>query len=108
MSSELEKAKADLKTSEAAGDKLREHILPVEKRRDALEKLVDGLEADVARLEAEGLKPLVDRLRSQITSIRKLIVAMAIAIDELSGDALADEAAEVIDKTVEAVEDATK
>jgi Mg2+ and Co2+ transporter CorA len=49
----------------------------------ALEKEVDALEEVVRVLEAEGLKPLVDRLRSQILSIKKLTKAMATAIDEL-------------------------
>lgn len=69
----------------------KQHIKALEERRDALEARclaleneVDGLEDVVARLEAEGLKPLVDRLRSQIGSIKKLVVAMAIAIDELT------------------------
>jgi Mg2+ and Co2+ transporter CorA len=49
----------------------------------ALEKEVDVLEEAVKELEAEGLKPLVDRLRTQISSIKKLTKAMATAIDEL-------------------------
>lgn len=68
-----------------------QHIDALEARRDALEARclaleaeVDGLEEVVARLEAEGLKPLVDRLRKQIGSIKKLVVAMAVAIDELT------------------------
>ena len=36
------------------------------------------------RLEAEGLKPLVDRLRIQIDAMRKLLVAMATAIEQLT------------------------
>jgi hypothetical protein len=49
----------------------------------ALEKEIDALEEIVAGLEAEGLKPLVDRLRTQIISIKTLVAAMATAIDEL-------------------------
>ena len=67
----------------------KEHIAALEARRDALEAEVDALEDVVARLEAEGLRPLVDRLRAQIGSIKKLVVAMAVAIDELTdGDAV--------------------
>jgi hypothetical protein len=61
----------------------KDHITALEARRDALEKEVDALEEVVRGLEAEGLKPLVDRLRTQISSIRALVVAMATAIDEL-------------------------
>jgi len=57
----------------------------LEKRRDDLEREVNALEAVVRDLESEGLKPLVDRLRDQITSIKKLVSAMATAIDELLG-----------------------
>lgn len=46
------------------------------KRRDALLAEVDALEAEVARLEAEDLQPLVDRLRAQIASIKKLALEM--------------------------------
>ena len=49
----------------------------------ALEREIDNLEDVVRGLEAEGLKPLVDRLRLQIDSIKKLTRAMAVAIDEL-------------------------
>jgi len=48
-----------------------------------LEKEIDALEEEVRGLEAEGLQPLVDRLRVQIGSIKKLTRAMAVAIDEL-------------------------
>jgi hypothetical protein len=48
-----------------------------------LEAEIDGLEAVIRGLEAEGLEPLVERLRNQVGSIRKLVVAMAAAIDEL-------------------------
>jgi hypothetical protein len=54
----------------------KDHIAALEREIDALEEVVRGL-------EAEGLKPLVDRLRTQITSIKTLMVAMAKAIDEL-------------------------
>jgi hypothetical protein len=59
------------------------HIAALEARRDALEREVGALEAVVRGLEAEGLKPLVDRLRTQITSIKALVQAMALAINEL-------------------------
>jgi hypothetical protein len=61
----------------------KDHIAALEARRDALEKEVEALEAVVAGLEAEGLKPLVDRLRTQIGSIKVLVQAMAAAINEL-------------------------
>jgi chromosome segregation ATPase len=84
VSGEIEGLKSDLQTSEAKGDRQKEHIAALETRRDALEAEVDALEEVVKRLEAEGLKPLVDRLRKQITSIKTLVVAMAQAIDELT------------------------
>ena len=59
------------------------HIAALEERRDELEREVDALEAVVRSLEAEGLKPLVDRLRAQIGSIKALVQAMAMAINEL-------------------------
>jgi prefoldin subunit 5 len=59
------------------------HIAALEARRDALEKEVEALETVVAGLEAEGLKPLVERLRTQIASIKGLVQAMALAINEL-------------------------
>lgn len=62
----------------------QDQIAALEERRDALEAEVDALEEVVAKLESEGLRPLVDRLRSQIGSIKKLVVAMATAIDELT------------------------
>ncbi len=61
----------------------KDRIAALEERRDALEREVNALEEVVRGLEAEGLKPLVDRLRDQIISIKKLISAMATAIDEL-------------------------
>jgi len=61
----------------------KNQIATLTTRRDELEAEVDALEAAVRDLEAEGLKPLVDRLRSQIGTIKKLVVAMATAIDEL-------------------------
>ena len=61
----------------------KSHITALEARRDVLEREVDALEEVVRGLEAEGLAPLVDRLRGQIGSIKKLVVAMAVAIDEL-------------------------
>lgn len=48
-----------------------------------LESEINALEEEVRGLEAEGLQPLVDRLRTQINSIKKLTRAMAVAIDEL-------------------------
>jgi len=78
------------------------HIRVLEARRDVLEAEVDALEEVVARLEAEGLKPLVDRLRAQIGSIKKLVVAMAIAIDELTdGSEVKDVTQEISDKIAE-------
>jgi hypothetical protein len=53
----------------------------------ALEKEVDALEEIVAGLEAEGLEPLVERLRTQISSIKTLVAAMASAIDDLLAEA---------------------
>lgn len=79
------------------------HIRVLEARRDTLEAEVDALEEVVARLESEGLKPLVDRLRSQIGSIKKLVVAMAVAIDELT-DADTAGMAELKDAAQEIVE----
>jgi hypothetical protein len=61
----------------------KDHIAALEARRDALEQEVEALESVVAALEAEGLKPLVDRLRTQIGSIKVLVQAMAAAINEL-------------------------
>jgi prefoldin subunit 5 len=49
----------------------------------ALQAEIDALEATVKELEAEGLQPLVDRLRLKIGAIKKLTKAMATAIDEL-------------------------
>jgi hypothetical protein len=54
----------------------KSHIASLQREIDALEEVVRGL-------EAEGLAPLVNRLRVQIGSIKKLVVAMAVAIDEL-------------------------
>jgi hypothetical protein len=54
--------------------------------KDTIVKLkaeIDSLEAVIRGLEAEGLEPLVERLRNQVGSIRKLVGAMAAAIDEL-------------------------
>ena len=82
--SELDRLQSDLRDSQAAAEGYKSHIAELETRRDSLLVEIDGLEGVVARLEAEGLKPLVDRLRVQIISIRKLVVAMAIAIDELT------------------------
>ena len=61
----------------------KDHIAALEARRDALEHEVDALETVVRGLEAEGLKPLVERLRTQIASIKGLVQAMALAINEL-------------------------
>lgn len=61
----------------------KDKIASLEKQRADLQNEVDGLEQAVLALEAEGLKPLVDRLRKQIGSIKKLTKAMATAIDEL-------------------------
>ena len=61
----------------------KDKIASLERQRSDLQSEVDGLEKAVLELEAEGLKPLVDRLRKQIGSIKKLTKAMATAIDEL-------------------------
>ena len=61
----------------------KDHIAALEARRDALEQEVNALEEVVRGLEAEGLKPLVERLRAQIGSIKALVQAMALAINEL-------------------------
>jgi len=82
--SEKDQLQSELDDSRATSEGYRVHIDELEVRRAALLTEVDQLEGVVARLEAEGLKPLVDRLRDQIVSIRKLVVAMATAIDELT------------------------
>jgi len=61
----------------------KDRIAVLEARRLDLENEVKALEEVVRGLEAEGLAPLVDRLRGQIASIQKLVVAMADAINEL-------------------------
>lgn len=48
-------------------------------RIGALVVEVNELEADVARLEAEDLQPLVDRLRSKIARILKVLDEMVAA-----------------------------
>ena len=49
----------------------------------ALEKEIDELEEVVRGLEAEGLQPLVDRMRLKLKAMKTLVQAMATAIDEL-------------------------
>jgi hypothetical protein len=49
----------------------------------ALEKEIDDLEEVVRGLEAEGLQPLVDRMRLKLKAMKTLVSAMATAIDEL-------------------------
>lgn len=74
---------AQLAECRAESDRYKVHVAGLEQRRDELLKEVDALEAEVARLESEGLKPVVDRLRAQIIAIKKLVTAMALAIEEL-------------------------
>ena len=82
--SEVERLRSDLKVSEAKTGRYQEHIKLLEKRHLEMEQVISALEDDVHRLEAEGLKPLVDRLRIQIDAMRKLLVAMATAIEQLT------------------------
>jgi chromosome segregation ATPase len=88
MSSEIDRLRSDLEASEATTGRHRDHIKVLEKRHAEMEAIITALEKDVARLEAEGLKPLVERLRTQIGAMRKLLVAMAAAIDELTSGEL--------------------
>jgi hypothetical protein len=62
---------------------LEQRIAVLEARRDELEKEIDALEEVARGLEAEGLLPLVERLRAQVATMKKLVIAMAEAIDEL-------------------------
>jgi chromosome segregation ATPase len=101
MPSEMDQLKSDLKDSQATTGRHQEHIKVLEKRRGDMEAIITALEKDVARLEAEGLKPLVDRLRVQIGAMRKLLVAMAQAIDELTGDEVAGKATEAVEDAIE-------
>ncbi len=82
---DVERLRSDLKASEAKSTRYLEHIKGLEQRHTEMEDIISALESYVARLEAEGLKPLVDRLRTQITAMRKLLSAMAEAIEELTG-----------------------
>lgn len=84
MSVDIEALQAELEDCRAATARYRSTIAALERRRDELLGEVDVLEAEVARLEAEGLQPVVDRLRAQIETIKKLVVAMASTIDELA------------------------
>jgi hypothetical protein len=103
MEDRVTRLTADLKTSEATSNRYLHVIEALEKRRDALEDLVEGLEGDVARLEAEGLKPLVDRLRLQVGAMRKLLIAMGEAIATLTGDEMPPEAIAAIEEVDEAI-----
>lgn len=82
--SEVDRLRSELEASEAKTGRYQEHIKSLEKRHSDMEAIIAALEKDVARLEAEGLKPLVDRLRTQISAMRKLLMAMAQAIEELT------------------------
>jgi chromosome segregation ATPase len=83
LKSDLEESQAALQDSRAASHMYRQHIEELQVRRDALLKEVEGLEAVVARLEAEDLQPLVDRLRAQIAAIKEQVTAMALALAEI-------------------------
>ena len=61
----------------------KDHIAALEARRDALEREVDALETVVRGLAAEGLQPLVDRMRLKLRAMKTLVQAMALAINEL-------------------------
>jgi chromosome segregation ATPase len=102
VSSEVDQLKSDLKDSQATTGRHQDHIKVLEKRHSEMEAIISALEKDVARLEAEGLKPLVERLRVQIGAMRKLLVAMAQAIDELTnGGDQSEEVAEAVEEAVE-------
>jgi hypothetical protein len=49
----------------------------------ALKREIDGLEAEILALQAEGLQPLVDRMRNKVGTLRTLFLAMSTAIEEL-------------------------
>jgi hypothetical protein len=49
----------------------------------ALEKEIDDLEEVVRGLEAEGLQPLVDRMRLKLDVMKTLVQALLTAIDKL-------------------------
>ena len=55
----------------------------------ALEREIEDLEEVVRGLAAEGLQPLVDRMRLKLRAMKTLVQAMATAIDELAAEAQA-------------------
>lgn len=58
-------------------------------QREELRTKIDGLEAEVARLESEGLTPLIDRLRDHIRVMKETIDAMEAKVEDLEAEAAA-------------------
>jgi hypothetical protein len=56
----------------------------IEDLKQQIDDLLDKQEAELAKLEAEGLQPLVDRQRTHIRIIKTLMTAAFAAVGELT------------------------
>jgi prefoldin subunit 5 len=69
---------------QAVAERYKARIDVLEVSRQSLQAEITALETEVDRLEAEDLRPLVDRLMAQIATIKKLVASMASEIEDLN------------------------